>query len=211
LLHPDWVAANARRPAVVTLSLGIAVGGWSRVLEDAVRGLVERFGLTVVVAAGNSNVDACYVAPANVPEAITVAALGRGNASAGGAGREPAYRYGNSGPCVDLLAPGVDIYSACGSPGRCAAVGDRAYAFASGTSMAVPHVAGVAAAYLEAHPEAAPAEVAAALLAAAAGGAVDAAGLKPGTANRVLQSRLEPGAVEAADGQRGGAGRRRGA
>jgi subtilisin family serine protease len=50
-------------PAVVTLSLGIQVGSWSRVLEDAVRSLINDHGVTVVVAAGNSGVDACYVSP----------------------------------------------------------------------------------------------------------------------------------------------------
>ena len=63
----DWVAANAKKPAVVTLSLGIQIGSWSRVLEEAVRSLVQNHGITVTVAAGNSQVDACYVAPANVP------------------------------------------------------------------------------------------------------------------------------------------------
>lgn len=47
-----------------------------------------------------------------------------------------------AGPCLDLFAPGVDIYSACGGPSRCEAVTDSAYTYASGTSMSVPHVAG---------------------------------------------------------------------
>ena len=48
---------------MVTLSLGIQVGSWSRVLEEAVRSLINDHGVTVVVASGNSGVDACYVAP----------------------------------------------------------------------------------------------------------------------------------------------------
>lgn len=56
-------AANHRKPAVVTLSLGIQVGSWSRVLEDAVRSLINDHGVNVMVASGNSGVDACYVAP----------------------------------------------------------------------------------------------------------------------------------------------------
>lgn len=52
---------------MVTLSLGIQVGSWSRVLEDAVRSLTNTHGVTVVVASGNSGVDACYVAPGETP------------------------------------------------------------------------------------------------------------------------------------------------
>lgn len=64
--------------------------------------------------------DACYVAPANVPEVITVAASDVENkyeeTKAGE--KEGMYRWSNTGPCVDLFAPGVDIFSACGSFSR---------------------------------------------------------------------------------------------
>ncbi|EFN59363.1 hypothetical protein CHLNCDRAFT_137826 [Chlorella variabilis] len=199
----DWVAANHRKPAVVTLSLGIQVGSWSRVLEDAVRSLINTHGVTVVVASGNSGVDACYVAPANVPEVITVSASNlatKYNGTKSGDPEDP-YKWSNSGPCIDLFAPGVDIFSACGGPSRCEAVSDSAYTYASGTSMAVPHVAGVAAAYLSANPEAAPRDVAAALVAGATLGKVVTSKLKPGTANRLLYSRLgDSGEVQAANG-----------
>jgi hypothetical protein len=48
----DWVAANHKKPAVITLSLGIQVGTWSRVLEEAVRSLVRDHGVTVRGEAG---------------------------------------------------------------------------------------------------------------------------------------------------------------
>ena len=102
---------------------------------------------------------------------------------------------------MDLFAPGVDIYSACGSETRCDIVDDTSYTFASGTSMATPHVAGVAALYLQANPKASPQDVSAALVAAATTGAVDSSGFKPGTSNRLLYSRIgAPSGVQAVDG-----------
>jgi hypothetical protein len=49
--------------AVATLSLGVPVGQWSRSLEEAARSLIRQFNITVIVASGNSDVDACYIAP----------------------------------------------------------------------------------------------------------------------------------------------------
>ncbi|KIZ00099.1 peptidase S8/S53 subtilisin kexin sedolisin [Monoraphidium neglectum] len=95
----DWVAANARKPAVVTLSLGVPSGNWSAALEEAVRAVV-RSGVTAVVAAGNSQVDACTIAPASVDEAVTVAATNL--PSKFGAPQpgdiETLYSWGNTGP-----------------------------------------------------------------------------------------------------------------
>lgn len=160
----DWVAKNARGPAVVNLSLG---GGASKSLDSAVKDLVAR-GITVVVAAGNENVDACNGSPARAPEALTVAASDKGDRRAS---------FSNKGSCVDLFAPGQQIVSAWHT-------GDTATQALSGTSMAAPHVAGAAALYLGAHPQARPAEVVSALLKAAAGEKVaDAAGAP----NRLLQ------------------------
>lgn len=161
----DWIARHARAPGVVNLSLG---GGASRSLDSAVKDLVAR-GLTVVVAAGNDNADACAGSPARVPEAITVAATDAADRRAA---------FSNKGKCVDLFAPGQEIASAWHT-------GDSATQSLSGTSMAAPHVAGAAALYLGAHPAARPAEVATALLELAATGKVgDAAG----SANRLLQT-----------------------
>ena len=161
----DWVAKNARGPAVVNMSLG---GGASKSLDNAVKDLVAK-GITVVVAAGNENADACNRSPARAPEAITVAASDRSDRRAS---------FSNKGGCVDLFAPGHQITAAWHT-------GDTATQSLSGTSMAAPHVAGAAALYLGAHPQAKPAEVASALLKAAAGDKVaDAAGAP----NRLLQT-----------------------
>jgi hypothetical protein len=59
----EWVANNAVKPAVASLSLGVPSGQWSRSLEAAVKNVIAA-EIPVVVAAGNSAVDACDVAPA---------------------------------------------------------------------------------------------------------------------------------------------------
>ena len=190
----DWVAQHAAGPSIVTLSLGIALGQWSRSLEEAVRAVVRQ-GHSVVVASGNSAVDSCFVAPGNVEETITVAAsdLNTKFTVTRASDREGIYRWSNTGECVDIFAPGVDIYSACGGIGRCSQVTDSAYTWASGTSMAVPLVAGVAAAYLGDHPGATPAEVKAFILGLSTPGKLQSPHLKAGTPNQLLYSRLGEG------------------
>lgn len=150
----DWVVSNhgAGAPAVANLSLG---GPPSTVLDESVRRVVAD-GVTVTVAAGNGDAsgwpqDSCSVSPARVREVITVSATDASDSRAIWAG------YGS---CVDLFAPGVNITSAWVSS-------DTATRVLSGTSMAAPHAAGVAALYLQGHPSASPATVAAALRSAA--------------------------------------------
>lgn len=70
----DWVAANAVKPAVVSLSLGVPAGSWSKPMEDAIVHMTDTVGIPVVVASGNSAKDSCGVAPARAATAITVAA-----------------------------------------------------------------------------------------------------------------------------------------
>lgn len=138
----DWVAANAVKPAVANMSLG---GGNSAILDTAVNNAINA-GITFVVAAGNSNINACSGSPNKVPAAITVASSTASDARSG---------FSNWGSCIDLFAPGSDITSTWSNGGN---------RTISGTSMASPHVAGAAAMYLQAHPNATPAEVTAALL-----------------------------------------------
>ncbi|KAK2141353.1 hypothetical protein LSH36_1114g00012 [Paralvinella palmiformis] len=127
----QWVLTNHNsRPnakSVVNMSLGGK--GTNSAMEDAVKNLING-GVTVCIAAGNSNEDACGYTPARVPEAITVGASDINDVSAS---------FTNYGTCLDLFAPGVDILSTV--PGDATDVYD-------GTSMATPHVAGVIARYL---------------------------------------------------------------
>jgi subtilisin family serine protease len=113
------------------------------------------------VAAGNENQDACYTSPASTPNALTVAASESGDNRAG---------YSNWGSCVDLFAPGSGIQSSY--------IGaNNAYANLSGTSMASPHVAGVAALILGSYPSYTPAQVRSSMIAAATPNIItDAAG-----------------------------------
>jgi subtilisin family serine protease len=140
----DWVTANHTKPAVANMSLG---GGASTALDAAVRNSVAA-GVTYVVAAGNGDFlgraqDACNYSPARVAEAMTIGATNSSDQKAS---------WSNYGNCVDLFAPGVSITSAWHTSAT-------ATNTISGTSMAAPHVAGVAALYLQGNTTASPAAV----------------------------------------------------
>merc|ERR1719335_1946664 len=104
-----------------------------------------------VVAAGNSNADACGYSPAYVPNAITVGATDSSDARA---------RFSNYGRCLDIFAPGVQVKSAWSTS-------DSAYNSISGTSMACPHVAGAVALLLRDYPTATVKEISDKLIEAA--------------------------------------------
>lgn len=170
----DWIAANATRPAVVNMSLG---GGASSTLDAAVANIVSR-DVSVVVAAGNSNVDACTASPAREPSAITVGATANNDARAS---------YSNWGACLDVFAPGSSIASAGISS-------DTSTATMSGTSMAAPHAAGVVALTLQAQPNLSAAEVAQSIKSGATANKVTSAAT--GSPNLLLYSQVPAATVE---------------
>jgi subtilisin family serine protease len=135
----DWVTANHVKPAVASMSLATSA---SPTLDEAVTRSIHA-GVSYVVAAGNRQSTACNLSPAHLPAALTVGASTPSDGIA---------LFSNFTGCVDLFAPGTDIPSAWST-------NDTSTNTLSGTSMATAHAAGVAALYLEAHPQASPDDV----------------------------------------------------
>ncbi|MGH3714076.1 MAG: S8 family peptidase [Micromonosporaceae bacterium] len=121
----EWVAKNAAKPAVANMSLG---GLLDTALNDAATALAES-GVFLAVAAGNETNYACLTSPAGAEGVFTTAASDSEDGSAS---------FTNWGHCVEGYAPGVDITSTV--------LNGKTDTY-SGTSMASPHVAGIAALY----------------------------------------------------------------
>ncbi|MFI7133628.1 S8 family serine peptidase [Nonomuraea sp. NPDC050153] len=126
----EWVVKNATPPdshavdAVINMSIQ---GPVNDAIDKAVKSAVDA-GFTVVVAAGNSNQDACDISPARVPGTVTVGAS---------AADDSRWASSNHGECVNIFAPGENILSSdYSNPGSVTSK--------SGTSMASPFVAGAA-------------------------------------------------------------------
>jgi serine protease len=141
------VPANAHPAKVLNLSLG-GIGSCGNTMQNAINAARSN-GAVVIVAAGNSNINASNATPANCSGTVVIAAVNRNGSKA---------YYSNYGSIVDLAAPGGDVRSSA-SNGVLSTLnmgtttpGADAYAYYQGTSMAAPHVAGVAALMLQANP-----------------------------------------------------------
>ena len=163
----DWVTANHLNPAVANMSLG---GGKSPALDQAVTNLWNS-GVFLAVAAGNDNVDACTESPSGAASVFTVAASEKTDAKAS---------YSNWGTCVEAYAPGSAIVSTY--------LGGTTMSL-SGTSMATPHVVGVAALYKATFGDQPSASVSSWIISNSTSGVIT--GNVSGTPNRLLfKSRL---------------------
>lgn len=139
----DKVIAMNKGPAVVNISVTV---GKSATVDAAIDRLYAA-GILAVVAASNTNTDACKWSPSGTPNAFTVAGINKNDQ------RTNTSAYGD---CVDIFAPGGLIDSEDWK-------NPSVFKTMTGTSMASPHVAGVAALYLEKNPTAKPVEVASAI------------------------------------------------
>ncbi|OJD28109.1 hypothetical protein ACJ73_00479 [Blastomyces percursus] len=123
-----WALAHARqngdpKKSVMNMSLG---GPYTRSFNEAAAAIV-RAGIFLAVSAGNDGADASQKSPASEPTVCTIGATDS---------EDKIAKFSNYGSGVDLFAPGVDIDSTV--------PGGKTDSY-SGTSMAAPHVAGVAA------------------------------------------------------------------
>ncbi|XP_070538874.1 extracellular serine proteinase-like [Ptychodera flava] len=184
----DAIMESNITPGIVSMSI---TGGKSVVINDAVERLADK-GYIVIAAAGNDQRDACLNSPASAPLAITVGATTE---------KDSFYTFSNFGPCVDILAPGKGIESANSQS-------NNAYVLKEGTSMACPHVTGVAARMLHYDPKLTREAILTKLLAAAGENLIDMSAIpdqyRSDTPNYLL--RIPPGKKTWREDLRCGAG-----
>jgi len=171
----NWTANNARatgRRGVINMSLRSRFG-WEQAMNDAVDAAV-RGGVVAVSASGNSNDNTCDHSPSSAPLSFTVGATTRTDAKAG---------FSSWGTCQSIWAPGVDILGAWIG-------GNTATRTISGTSMAAPHTAGVAAQLLQNDITASAEQIMARMVQMSTPGKVANGGIN-GTPNRLLHYRCD--------------------
>jgi hypothetical protein len=168
----DWVTQNHVHPAVMYVH---NQSGNSQAINDAAAAAINH-GVTVVAMAGNNNIDAGIISPANLPAAIAVGST-RYNEPITKRSTDYKLENSNYGATVDIFAPGFGI-------GGSSIYGPSGIDWASGSDLAASLVVGTVALYLGQHPAAQPAEVANALISQATTGVIE--GLPAGTANRLL-------------------------
>ncbi|GAB3952941.1 S8 family peptidase [Kribbella albertanoniae] len=159
----DWVTRNAVKPAVANASWNFSA---NTTLETSLRAMINS-GVFLAASAGNTGGNSCDRLPRKIETALVVAASERTDARAS---------YSSTGACVDVYAPGSAIVSTLRTGGSGAM---------NGTSMASPHVAGVAALYLQTSPSATPATVKSYIETNATPNVVSGGGTG-GTVNRLL-------------------------
>jgi subtilisin family serine protease len=171
----DWIAGHRQMPAVTNLSYANLPPG----VAQAVQGLMQH-GVTFVHVAGNIYwADACN-SITQIEGVITVGATDRSDRRAS---------YSSNGTCVDLFAPGGDVFGySTGSGLVKLAFNDGAYTYDKGTSFAAPLATGVAALVLQQNSTLSPTAVQNILNNSATGGVVYNNGTSP---NRLLYSRIQ--------------------
>lgn len=133
----EWAAENGAH--IVNMSLGGTVTDGTDPVSLAIESLTEQHGTLFVVSAGNNYRDRSISSPGSAPSALTVGAVDNNRALAPFSSRGP--RIGDFGIKPEVMAPGVGI----NAPRAGESPGEGHYISLNGTSMAAPHVAGMAA------------------------------------------------------------------
>ena len=120
--HVTQIAERGR--SIINLSL---TGPRSQTIDDALSMAVREHGIPVFVSAGNTGDNACNYSPSANPDVFTVGASNK---------QDMIPSFSSFGECVRIYAPGTDIVSTW--------IGDQTQTM-DGTSMANPHVTGIAA------------------------------------------------------------------